>query len=125
MRRTIRSRRSLAAVLGTAVLLATGAANAEPPGLPLGLDKATLAIPADNPITPEKVALGKQLFFDPRWSRSKTVSCASCHLPEHGWADPRRVSVRADGKPTPRHSPSCSTPKKARQPFANCAVGNR
>ena len=103
MRRTIRS---LPAILGTVVIVTASAANAEPLRLPLGLDKATVAIPADNPITPEKVALGKQIFFDPRWSRSKTVSCASCHLPEHGWADPRRFSIRADGKPTPRHSPT-------------------
>jgi cytochrome c peroxidase len=43
--------------------------------------------PADNPTTPDKVALGKQLFFDPRLSGNNTVSCASCHLPEKAFAD--------------------------------------
>jgi cytochrome c peroxidase len=95
---------NLAAV--AAIASAVGTAHGEPLRVPRGLDAGALVIPADNPITPEKVELGKQIFFDPRWSRSKTVSCASCHLPEHGWADPRRFSVRADGKPTPRHSPT-------------------
>jgi cytochrome c peroxidase len=63
-------------------------------------------IPEDNPLTPEKIALGKQLFWDKRWSRNGTVACVSCHDPDHGWADPRQFSVRFDGRPTPRHSPS-------------------
>jgi cytochrome c peroxidase len=97
------------ALLFVLFILALGGvrdAGAESLRAPHGLEAATLVIPDDNPITPEKVELGKQLFFDARWSRSKTVSCASCHPPEHGWADPRRFSVRADGKPTPRHSPA-------------------
>ena len=107
----LRSTRSLTRVaitvlVAAATLLAVRAAHGQPLRLPLGLDATALVIPADNAITPEKVELGKQLFFDPRWSRSKTVSCASCHLPEHGWADPRRFSVRADGTSTPRHSPT-------------------
>ena len=94
--------RSLAAV---AVLLAsTHQVDAEPLRIPFGLEAMAVAVPADNPITPEKVELGRQLFFDPRWSRSKTVACVSCHAPEHGWSDPRRLSVRGDGRPTPRHS---------------------
>jgi cytochrome c peroxidase len=97
--------RRVLGLLAFAVALAAPAA-AEPLRIPLGLDAGAVVIPADNPITPEKVELGKQIFFDPRWSRSKTVSCSSCHLPEHGWADPRRFSIRADGKPTPRHSPT-------------------
>ncbi|MDD2863243.1 MAG: cytochrome-c peroxidase, partial [Methylococcales bacterium] len=35
--------------------------------------------PADNPSTPEKIELGKQLYHDPRLSSTGTVSCASCH----------------------------------------------
>ena len=96
--------RTILSMIAAALLVAPAAA--EPLRVPLGLDARALVLPADNPITPEKVELGKQIFFDPRWSRSKTVSCASCHLPEHGWADPRRFSTRADGKLTPRHSPT-------------------
>lgn len=74
--------------------------------LPLGLEEQAAWIPDDNPMTAEKVALGKQLFWDTRWSRNGTVACVSCHDPKHGWADPRRFSLRFDGKPTPRHSPT-------------------
>ena len=74
--------------------------------LPLGLEEQAAWVPDDNPITAEKIALGKQLFWDKRWSRNGTVACVSCHDPNHGWADPRRFSLRFDGKPTPRHSPT-------------------
>jgi cytochrome c peroxidase len=40
-----------------------------------------------NPLTPEKVALGQMLFFDPRLSGSGVISCASCHNPALGWSD--------------------------------------
>ena len=43
--------------------------------------------PTDNPTTQEKIALGKQLFFDPRLSCDNSKSCASCHLPEKAFAD--------------------------------------
>ena len=74
--------------------------------LPRGLQEQAAYVPDDNPLTPEKIALGKQLFWDKRWSRNGTVACVSCHDPGHGWADPRRFSLRFDGKPTPRHSPT-------------------
>src|SRR5687768_13644738 len=57
---------------------------------PLGLPP--VPIPADNPPTAETVALGRKLFFDPVLSRDNTVSCASCHDPKHGMADPRPSS---------------------------------
>jgi len=53
-----------------------------------------------------RAALGRSLFFDPRLSRDGTVSCASCHLPEHGFADPRAHSVGIEGRTTPRNAPS-------------------
>jgi len=74
--------------------------------LPLGLQEQAAYVPDDNPLTPEKIALGKQFFWDKRWSRNGTVACVSCHDPNHAWADPRQFSVRFDGKPTPRHSPT-------------------
>jgi len=45
-----------------------------------------LPIPEDNPMTPEKVELGKRLFFDPRLSGDGSLACASCHLPDQGWS---------------------------------------
>jgi cytochrome c peroxidase len=47
------------------------------------------AVPADNPMTWEKVELGRQLFFDPRLSGDGSVSCASCHQPELAFTDGR------------------------------------
>ena len=52
--------------------------------------------PAENPYSKEKEALGKILFFDPRLSLSKQIACASCHDPELGWGDGRRVSYGHD-----------------------------
>lgn len=43
--------------------------------------------PADNKTTPERVALGKMLFFDPRLSRDGNMSCGTCHSPLMGWSD--------------------------------------
>jgi cytochrome c peroxidase len=93
--------------LAALVLLAPAAAVAEfTLRLPRGLQEQAAYVPDDNPLTPEKIALGKQLFWDKRWSRNGTIACVSCHDPNHGWADPRRFSLRFDGKPTPRHSPT-------------------
>jgi cytochrome c peroxidase len=44
-----------------------------------------LPVPEDNPMTPEKVELGKRLFFDPNLSGDGSLACASCHLPDQGW----------------------------------------
>ena len=55
-----------------------------------------MKFPEDNPYSDEKKNLGKTLFFDPRLSGSKQISCASCHDPELGWADGRRVSYGHD-----------------------------
>ena len=49
-------------------------------------------VPRDNPVTPEKVALGKLLFFDNRLSGDAGTSCASCHDPRLGWGDGQAVS---------------------------------
>jgi len=85
---------------------ALGAAQEFKLRVPLGLDERALLIPVDNPLTREKIELGRQLFFDRRWSRTQTVSCASCHQPERGWSDERRVSIDHEGKPTRRHAPT-------------------
>ena len=49
-------------------------------------------VPADNPITPAKVELGRLLFFDDRLSGDVGTSCASCHDPRYGWGDGNGVS---------------------------------
>ncbi len=76
------------------------------PDLPLGLEADLLEVPAENPITPEKVALGWQLFYDTRLSVDGTISCASCHLPDAGFADPRPGSVGVGGAVGDRNAPT-------------------
>lgn len=50
-------------------------------------------VPKDNPMTLEKVELGKKLFFDRRLSGDGTMSCASCHDPERAFTDGSEVSL--------------------------------
>lgn len=57
----------------------------------------TPPIPKDNPQTPEKIELGKILYFDPRLSYDGTVSCNSCHNVMNGGSDNRAVSVGVNG----------------------------
>jgi len=52
------------------------------------------ALPGD---TPEKVALGRLLFFDSILSATRQVACATCHHPQHGWADGRATSLGIHG----------------------------
>jgi cytochrome c peroxidase len=54
-------------------------------------------LPADNPLTEEGVALGKQLFNDKHLSFNNTQSCASCHDTAHALSDPRQFSVGSNG----------------------------
>ncbi len=49
-------------------------------------------VPADNPLTDEKIELGKLLFFDDRLSGDVGTSCASCHDPRLGWGDGNALS---------------------------------
>lgn len=62
--------------------------------------------PKDNPITEEKIALGKSLFFDKRLSIDETVSCATCHVPAFAFTDRKAVSEGVKGRRTERNSPS-------------------
>lgn len=62
--------------------------------------------PADNPTTPEKVELGKLLYFDPRFSETGTVSCNSCHNLMLGGEDNRAFSMGVHGKTGGRSAPT-------------------
>jgi cytochrome c peroxidase len=57
-----------------------------------------VTIPADNPQTDAKVALGAQLYFDPRLSADDTISCATCHDPEMGWSSHNPVDIGIGGR---------------------------
>lgn len=75
--------------------------------LPKGLDAAVgnIYIPADNPMTRAKIELGRQLYFDPRLSTDGTISCASCHAPELGWAADTQFGVGVKDQMGNRNSP--------------------
>jgi cytochrome c peroxidase len=75
--------------------------------LPGGLGRLP-ALPDDpeNPLTPAKVELGRQLFEDTRLSGDESLSCSSCHPKEMGYADSMRLSEGAGGQPMPRHTPT-------------------
>ena len=72
---------------------------------PLGLPP--VPAPADNPVTSEKVRLGRKLFFDRRLSANNTVSCAMCHIAEQGFAQNElRLPVGIEGKSVRRNAPT-------------------
>lgn len=75
-----------------------------PKGLPLDLWE--LLIPPDNAVTPEKIELGRRLYYDKRLSADGTVSCATCHDPEKGFADGKKVGEGIAGKKGARNSPT-------------------
>jgi len=63
-------------------------------------------VPKDNPMTPEKITLGQQLFFDPRLSSDGTVSCNSCHNVMGSGTDNRPVSAGVAGQNGGRSAPT-------------------
>src|ERR1700752_5381727 len=74
--------------------------------LPLGLDEIAIEIPKDNPLTKEKIELGRVIYFDPRLSADGTVFCASCHNPKLAFADGRQTSVGIRGQIGRRSAPT-------------------
>ena len=72
---------------------------------PLGLDSESAIIPKDNPLTEEKIKLGKKLYFETKLSLDESISCASCHIPDKGFADPSQFSVGVGGKKGGRQAP--------------------
>ena len=73
--------------------------------IPLGLDLC-LPVPEDNPLTTEKIELGRQLFFDRRLSRDGSLCCASCHQPDLAFADSRAIATGIGGRQGRRNAPA-------------------
>jgi cytochrome c peroxidase len=72
---------------------------------PLGLPP--VPVPADNPATPSRVALGRRLFYDRRLSLNDTFSCAMCHVPEQGFAhNELATAVGIEGRTVRRNAPT-------------------
>lgn len=60
--------------------------------------------PNNNPVTDEGATLGRVLFYDKALSANNTVSCASCHIQERGFADENALSIGFEGGLTGRNS---------------------
>jgi cytochrome c peroxidase len=55
-------------------------------------------IPADNPLTVEGIELGRFLFWEKKLSGNNTMSCGTCHTPEHNFSDPNQFSSGINGE---------------------------
>ena len=73
--------------------------------IPLGLDRGLLA-PPDNPVTPEKAALGRRLFDDPRLSVDQSLACSDCHQVERAFSDGKRLAVGVRDQQGTRNAPA-------------------
>ena len=75
--------------------------------LPMGLDlgKDAIYIPEDNPLTRAKIELGRQLYFDARLSVDASISCASCHHPDHAYGFDSQFGIGVNGQMGNRNSP--------------------
>jgi cytochrome c peroxidase len=100
-----------ATLLGTATALAFASAVGADELRDLARDyfePVPSTVPAlnDNPVTPEKIELGKALFFDPRMSASGVFSCNSCHNLATGGDDNMPTSIGHGWQKGPRNSPT-------------------
>jgi len=101
----MRRARRAARVVACAVLVAAAhAGEAYHWQLPRGFPQP--AVPADNPMSAEKVALGARLFADPRLSVTGRYSCASCHDPSRAFTDGLARSRGANGDALPLNAPT-------------------
>jgi len=83
-------------VIASAPVIATAAQ----PGLP------EVPVPADNPMSEEKVKLGDKLFHDARFSSTGEVSCSTCHAREKGFSDHLRTSEGINKLTGTRNAPA-------------------
>ncbi len=99
------------ALLGALLAVSCGgeAPPAPPPAptydwkLPAGFPEPF--VPEDNPMSEEKVQLGRHLFYDTRLSGSGTQSCASCHEQQRAFSDGKATPIGSTGDLVPRNSP--------------------
>jgi cytochrome c peroxidase len=93
-------------MFGAAVVVAGAlSASASGPARPLGLD-LYMPVPEDNPLTTERIQLGRRLFHDRRLSRSGRVTCASCHNPRRAFSTAQPLAVGVFGRRTDRNAPA-------------------
>lgn len=100
------------------VLYGVGRSNAYNWQLPAAFPVPS--VPADNPMSIDKVELGRQLFYDPRLSINGTMACASCHIQALAFTDGKPQAVGATGEHHPRNSMSLvNTAYASRLTWAN------
>jgi cytochrome c peroxidase len=87
-------------VLSAAPRLLRSGSSERPFGLP------QVPAPESNPLTQEKIELGRLLFFEKRLSEDETISCATCHDPKASFSDGKTVSLGIRGFRGRRHTPS-------------------
>jgi cytochrome c peroxidase len=96
---------SLVVVAAAAGTRFFSASESQAASAPLGLPPLPAHFAPD--LTPERIALGKKLFFDRRLSANGTMSCAMCHLPEEGFtSNASKLSVGMEGKSLRRNAPT-------------------
>lgn len=90
---------NMSLMLSTTLLTACGGASSTslPEDEKLGSLPEVIIEPVDNPASPEKVALGKLLFWDPILSGNLDIACASCHHPDNGYAENIDLSLGVGG----------------------------
>jgi cytochrome c peroxidase len=99
----------LQAAAGRAAGTATTTADRVPPPEEVGAVIGHLGpvpVPPGNPLTRAKAKLGGRLFDDPGLSDDGSLSCRSCHWPDHGYAVPRALGPAHPGRAERRNSPS-------------------
>lgn len=100
-----------ATIVFSALALSGGTPNLPKDTLPADFGEHAPAMLGSTRFVPRDdkaavVALGRTLYFDPILSIDRTVSCASCHDPNHGFADGEVLSLGVRGARTVRHTPS-------------------
>jgi cytochrome c peroxidase len=90
--------------------------------VPLGLKP--LKPLKSNPQTPEKIELGKQLYFDKRLSADNSISCASCHDPKKGWSNGEATAEGFEGQRGGRSSPTILNSAYHRMQFWDGRAGS-
>ena len=90
--------------------------------IPAGLPQPVL--PKENPLTVEKVNLGRKLFFDKNLSVDRSVSCASCHDPEKFWDNGIQYGIGIKGREGTRNTPTLSNVVYQKQFFWDGRAGS-
>jgi cytochrome c peroxidase len=88
---------ALGITAGLIAVIASGSSSTTAARGRIGPLPSSVPAPSDNPTTPDRVALGRMLFWDPILSGQKDVACATCHHPDFGYSDGLDLAIGANG----------------------------